>query len=168
MQEPQRRIRALYTASTITVYQAYSPEIGISAVRRGRFPAVWKRDRMTWVIKPRSQSLSMAEDDRNQQTDARLRRALRAKRAARVRCPATPPRPDQLQLDQSGHVTGTGRSEELERLIARDRRRERVFRRAPDTTLTALSRSIRVAGWLWCTAGIRLIPRRRGAIDATG
>lgn len=49
MEEPQRRIRALCTASTITVYQAYSPEIGIPAVRRGRFPAAWKRDRMTWI-----------------------------------------------------------------------------------------------------------------------
>ncbi|WP_073946185.1 DUF4291 domain-containing protein [Streptomyces kebangsaanensis] len=49
MEEPQRRIRALHTASTITVYQAYSPEIGVPAVRRGRFPAAWKRDRMTWI-----------------------------------------------------------------------------------------------------------------------
>lgn len=57
MEEPQRRIRALHTASTITVYQAYSPEIGMPAVRRGRFPAAWKRNRMTWVIKPRRQTL---------------------------------------------------------------------------------------------------------------
>ncbi|MFI1293032.1 DUF4291 domain-containing protein [Streptomyces sp. NPDC020792] len=49
MEEPQRRIRALHTASTVTVYQAYSPEIGMPAVRRGRFPAAWKRDRMTWI-----------------------------------------------------------------------------------------------------------------------
>ncbi|GAA0912947.1 DUF4291 domain-containing protein [Streptomyces thermoalcalitolerans] len=49
MEEPQRRIRALHTASTITVYQAYSPEIGIPAVRQGRFPTTWKRDRMTWI-----------------------------------------------------------------------------------------------------------------------
>ncbi|MEV6735894.1 DUF4291 domain-containing protein [Streptomyces sp. NPDC051104] len=49
MEEPQRRIRALHTESTITVYQAYAPEIGIPAVRRGRFPAGWKRDRMTWI-----------------------------------------------------------------------------------------------------------------------
>nr|QIY97956.1 DUF4291 domain-containing protein [Streptomyces sp. S1D4-11] len=39
MEEPQRGIRALHTASTITVYQAYSPEIGLPAVREGRFPA---------------------------------------------------------------------------------------------------------------------------------
>ncbi|WP_413254710.1 DUF4291 family protein [Streptomyces pseudovenezuelae] len=56
MDEPHHRIRALHTDSTITVYQAYSPEIGLPAVRDGRFPAAWQRDRMTWVIKPRSQS----------------------------------------------------------------------------------------------------------------
>ncbi len=49
MNEPQRAIRAAYAESTITVYQAYSPEIGLPAARDGRFPAVWKRDRMTWV-----------------------------------------------------------------------------------------------------------------------
>ncbi|MFB7089379.1 DUF4291 domain-containing protein [Streptomyces sp. NPDC056296] len=49
MQEPQREIRATYTATSITVYQAYSPEIGLPAVREGRFPASWKRDRMTWI-----------------------------------------------------------------------------------------------------------------------
>jgi hypothetical protein len=49
MEEPQPGIRALHTASTITVYQAYPPEIGVPAVRRGRFPAAWKRDRMTWI-----------------------------------------------------------------------------------------------------------------------
>lgn len=49
MEEPHRRIRALHTASTITVYQAYRPEIGLPAVRDGRFPAAWKPDRMTWI-----------------------------------------------------------------------------------------------------------------------
>ncbi|MFI1471955.1 DUF4291 domain-containing protein [Streptomyces wuyuanensis] len=49
MEEPQRRIRALHTPATVTVYQAYSPEIGVPAVRQGRFPAAWKRDRMTWI-----------------------------------------------------------------------------------------------------------------------
>ncbi|MGF0170570.1 DUF4291 domain-containing protein [Streptomyces sp. Marseille-Q5077] len=49
MEEPQHVIRAAYAESTITVYQAYSPEIGLPAVREGRFPSVWKRDRMTWV-----------------------------------------------------------------------------------------------------------------------
>lgn len=52
MEEPPRRIRAAYSDSAITVYQAYSREIGLPAVRDGRFPASWKRDRMTWVIKP--------------------------------------------------------------------------------------------------------------------
>ncbi|CCK25051.1 hypothetical protein BN159_0672 [Streptomyces davaonensis JCM 4913] len=49
MNEPQREIRAAHTESTITVYQAYAPEIGLAAVREGRFPAAWKRDRMTWI-----------------------------------------------------------------------------------------------------------------------
>ncbi|MEV7364145.1 DUF4291 domain-containing protein [Streptomyces sp. NPDC007148] len=49
MEEPQRGIRAVHTESTITVYQAYSREIGLPAVREGRFPAIWKRDRMTWI-----------------------------------------------------------------------------------------------------------------------
>ncbi|WP_406355022.1 DUF4291 domain-containing protein [Streptomyces sp. NBC_00658] len=49
MEQPQGTIRALHTASTITVYQAYSPDIGLPAVREGRFPAMWKRDRMTWI-----------------------------------------------------------------------------------------------------------------------
>lgn len=49
MEEPQRRIRALYTDSTVTVYQAYRPKIGGPAAREGRFPAAWKRDRMTWI-----------------------------------------------------------------------------------------------------------------------
>ncbi|WP_051812460.1 DUF4291 domain-containing protein [Streptomyces sp. NRRL S-340] len=47
--EPKYRIRALHTDSTITVYQAYSPEIGRAAARDGRFPAEWRRDRMTWI-----------------------------------------------------------------------------------------------------------------------
>jgi hypothetical protein len=55
MEERQREIRALHTASTITVCQAYAPEIVLPAVRQGRFPAAWKRDCMTWVIKQRSQ-----------------------------------------------------------------------------------------------------------------
>lgn len=47
--EPKHRIRALHTESTVTVYQAYTPAIGVPAARDGRFPAAWKRDRMTWV-----------------------------------------------------------------------------------------------------------------------
>ncbi|WP_393078953.1 DUF4291 domain-containing protein [Streptomyces sp. LN704] len=49
MEEPQRGIRAVYGESTVTVYQAYSPQIGLPAAREGRFPAAWKRDRMTWI-----------------------------------------------------------------------------------------------------------------------
>ncbi|MGC0333400.1 hypothetical protein RKD23_006390 [Streptomyces sp. SAI-170] len=48
-QEPRFRVRARYTDSTITVYQAYRPEIGRPAARDGRFPSSWKRDRMTWI-----------------------------------------------------------------------------------------------------------------------
>ncbi|MFI8996397.1 DUF4291 domain-containing protein [Streptomyces sp. NPDC053542] len=46
---PARRIRAVYTDTTVTVYQAYSPALGGPAARTGRFPAAWKRDRMTWI-----------------------------------------------------------------------------------------------------------------------
>jgi hypothetical protein len=49
MEEPQRRIRALHTTSTITVYQAYARGIGLPATHAGRFPSTWKRDRMTWI-----------------------------------------------------------------------------------------------------------------------
>ncbi|MFJ6725689.1 DUF4291 domain-containing protein [Streptomyces sp. NPDC091281] len=49
MTHPKHQIRALHTDSTITVYQAYSPTIGVAAARDGRFPEVWKRDRMTWI-----------------------------------------------------------------------------------------------------------------------
>ncbi|MFJ8082700.1 DUF4291 domain-containing protein [Streptomyces sp. NPDC096205] len=48
-EEPRFRVRARYTDSTITVYQAYRPEIGRPAARDGRFPTSWKRDRMTWI-----------------------------------------------------------------------------------------------------------------------
>lgn len=47
MEEQRRGIRAACAESTITVYQAYAPEIGMPAVREGRFPTAWKRDRMT-------------------------------------------------------------------------------------------------------------------------
>jgi hypothetical protein len=49
MAEPKHQIRALHTDSTVTVYQAYAAEIGLPAAREGRFPAVWQRDRMTWI-----------------------------------------------------------------------------------------------------------------------
>ncbi|MDJ0384611.1 DUF4291 domain-containing protein [Streptomyces sp. G-G2] len=47
--EPARRIRAAHTAGTVTVYQAYGPHLGLPAARDGRFPAAWKRERMTWI-----------------------------------------------------------------------------------------------------------------------
>lgn len=49
MSIPAFQIRARYTDSTVTVYQAYTPAIGVPAARHGRFPASWKRDRMTWI-----------------------------------------------------------------------------------------------------------------------
>ena len=56
-QEPQRGIRAAHTASTITVYQAYSQVIGLPSISEGRFPAALRRGRMTWIVKQRSQPL---------------------------------------------------------------------------------------------------------------
>ena len=47
--EPKYQVRARHTGSTITVYQAYRPVIGGPAARLGRFPAAWKRERMTWI-----------------------------------------------------------------------------------------------------------------------
>ncbi|MFE3121742.1 DUF4291 family protein, partial [Streptomyces niveus] len=35
MPESKHQIRALYTAATVTVYQAYAPEIGLPAVQDG-------------------------------------------------------------------------------------------------------------------------------------
>lgn len=46
---PKYQIRASRSADTVTVYQAYSPHIGLPAARDGRFPTSWKRERMTWV-----------------------------------------------------------------------------------------------------------------------
>ncbi|MFD0368221.1 DUF4291 domain-containing protein [Streptomyces sp. NPDC059071] len=48
-QPPKFQIRAVHTDTTVTVYQAYRPSIGLPAARDGRFPAAWKRDRMTWI-----------------------------------------------------------------------------------------------------------------------
>ncbi|TYB95507.1 DUF4291 domain-containing protein [Micromonospora sp. WP24] len=49
MSVPTRQIRARYLADTITVYQAYSPQIALPAVAAGRFVAHFKRERMTWI-----------------------------------------------------------------------------------------------------------------------
>jgi len=44
-----RLIRAAYTAETLIVYQAYSPQIADAAVRAGTFVPPFSRDRMTWI-----------------------------------------------------------------------------------------------------------------------
>ncbi|MFD8495131.1 DUF4291 domain-containing protein [Amycolatopsis sp. NPDC059657] len=49
MENPKHQIRARMTDNTVTVYQAYSPHIGLPAARDNRFPPMWKRDRMTWI-----------------------------------------------------------------------------------------------------------------------
>jgi hypothetical protein len=46
---PYRQVRATYTDTTITVYQAYGPEIAEPALATGRFVAPFERDRMTWI-----------------------------------------------------------------------------------------------------------------------
>jgi len=47
--EGTRLIRAVYTNETITVYQAFAPQVAEPAVRAGTFTAGFKRDRMTWI-----------------------------------------------------------------------------------------------------------------------
>ncbi len=49
MDVPHRQIRAVNTDETITLYQAYPPEIAGPAARAGRVVAPFKRDRMTWI-----------------------------------------------------------------------------------------------------------------------
>ena len=44
-----REVRAVFTESTVTVYQAYSPQIAEAALRAGTFVAPFKRERMTWI-----------------------------------------------------------------------------------------------------------------------
>jgi len=44
-----RQVRAAFTDETITVYQAYPPEIAGPALQSGRFVPPFKRERMTWV-----------------------------------------------------------------------------------------------------------------------
>jgi hypothetical protein len=46
---PLRQIRAHFTAGTVTVYQAYPPEIALPAAAAGRFVPPFNRDRMTWI-----------------------------------------------------------------------------------------------------------------------
>jgi hypothetical protein len=44
-----RWVRAGFTDRTITVYQAYSPQMAGAAVAAGTFAALFKRERMTWI-----------------------------------------------------------------------------------------------------------------------
>ena len=44
-----RRVRAKYTDSSITVYQAYPPPIADAALLAGAFVPPFKRERMTWI-----------------------------------------------------------------------------------------------------------------------
>src|SRR2546430_9575151 len=46
---PAREVRARYSAESITVYQAYPPEIAEPAVAAGRFGPPFKRDRVSWI-----------------------------------------------------------------------------------------------------------------------
>jgi hypothetical protein len=39
----------VYTPDTVTVYQAYNPELGSYAAAHGRFPDTYNRGRMTWI-----------------------------------------------------------------------------------------------------------------------
>ncbi|KAE8417499.1 hypothetical protein BDV36DRAFT_256752 [Aspergillus pseudocaelatus] len=47
--QPFRAIRAKSTRSTITVYQAFSPEIAEPALRAQKFVPPFSRTRMTWI-----------------------------------------------------------------------------------------------------------------------
>ncbi|KAK2762732.1 hypothetical protein FQN54_000906 [Arachnomyces sp. PD_36] len=49
MGDATRAVRAIFTQKTITVYQAYSPEIANPALRAQKFVAPFKRGRMTWI-----------------------------------------------------------------------------------------------------------------------
>jgi len=46
---PDRQVRAVFSESAITVYQAYPVQIAERAVAAGTFVAPFKVDRMTWV-----------------------------------------------------------------------------------------------------------------------
>src|SRR5258706_39206 len=49
MSVPYHQIRAVHSAGTIPVYQAYGPQIALPALAAGRFVAPFKRERMTWI-----------------------------------------------------------------------------------------------------------------------
>ncbi|MFD7642209.1 DUF4291 domain-containing protein [Kitasatospora sp. NPDC059795] len=46
---PKKQIRARYDDGTVTVYQAFRPEIADAAVADGRWPDTFRHDRMTWI-----------------------------------------------------------------------------------------------------------------------
>jgi hypothetical protein len=46
---PHRQIRALYTDTTITVYQAYSNQVAEPALQAQRFLSPFQMSRMTWI-----------------------------------------------------------------------------------------------------------------------
>ncbi|MEV0704645.1 DUF4291 domain-containing protein [Saccharopolyspora sp. NPDC050389] len=48
-ENPYRTVRARYSESTITVYQAYSAAIADAALAAGKFVPPFKRERMTWI-----------------------------------------------------------------------------------------------------------------------
>jgi len=47
--KPLRQVRATFTDHTITVYQAYPPQIADTAAAASTFVAPFKRGRMTWI-----------------------------------------------------------------------------------------------------------------------
>ncbi|WP_026402095.1 DUF4291 domain-containing protein [Actinomadura rifamycini] len=49
MTVPLRQIRAEHDRDSITVYQAYRPEIGAPAIAHGTFVDPFSRNRMTWI-----------------------------------------------------------------------------------------------------------------------
>lgn len=49
MSVTEREVRADFDRDTIVVYQAYSPEIALPALRAGRFVAPFSLNRMTWI-----------------------------------------------------------------------------------------------------------------------
>ncbi|MEV5828279.1 DUF4291 domain-containing protein [Spirillospora sp. NPDC052242] len=49
MTVPLRQIRAAHDRDSITVYQAYRPEIGVPAIGTGTFVEPFSRNRMTWI-----------------------------------------------------------------------------------------------------------------------
>ncbi|MGK5521614.1 DUF4291 domain-containing protein [Micromonospora sp. URMC 107] len=49
MPVPLHQVRARHTADTVTVYQAYPPEIARPALAAGRFVPPFRRERMTWI-----------------------------------------------------------------------------------------------------------------------